>query len=235
MYLSGCSVAGRSLDYTYGKYEVPTYQAYSIGDEVRYNNVDYYVIKDSETNESIVTLLKKNPLTVEEVSLYGGNKVNRYGVIDNPYADYGFGSVQYYNREDCMMYEDYSTNSSGCKGGYLLSDVKVLVDSWATNTINQNDLVEARLIEIIDLEDNLGYEYFEQGTSMDLKPTEHTPEWVYSSNYQYWITDPNCDSNVIAKTIGNSGFINGANIDGNGYNPVVRPVITIKKSALSSN
>ena len=38
------------------------------GDEVTYNNVDYYVIKDSDPNESTVTLLKVEPLTVAELS-----------------------------------------------------------------------------------------------------------------------------------------------------------------------
>ena len=47
VYLAGCTVAGRSTgDYTYGKEEVITYDAYKVGDEVTYNNVNYYVIKD---------------------------------------------------------------------------------------------------------------------------------------------------------------------------------------------
>ena len=43
----------------------------SIGDEVTYNNVDYYVIKDSSAAEENVTMLKAEPLTVAEVNEYG--------------------------------------------------------------------------------------------------------------------------------------------------------------------
>ena len=70
VYLAGCTVGGRNVDgYAYGKEEAPTYQAYSVGDEVSYNNVDYYVIKDSDITEDSVTLLKAEPLTVAEVNV----------------------------------------------------------------------------------------------------------------------------------------------------------------------
>jgi len=67
VYLAGCTVFGRSVDYAYGKEETVTYDAYEVGDEVTYNNVDYYVIKDSGTSEANVTLLKATPLTTAEV------------------------------------------------------------------------------------------------------------------------------------------------------------------------
>ena len=69
IYLAGCTVNGRSIDYEYGKDKrPPTYEVYEIGDEVTYNNVDYYVIKDSNESESTVTLLKAEPLTVDELN-----------------------------------------------------------------------------------------------------------------------------------------------------------------------
>ena len=73
VYLAGCTVAGRSTgDYTYGTEEVITYDAYSVGDTVTYNNVNYYVIKNSSASESTLTLLKAEPLTEAEVNQYGG-------------------------------------------------------------------------------------------------------------------------------------------------------------------
>ena len=42
VYLAGCTVAGRNVDYTYGK-EVITYDTYEVGDEVTYNSIKYYV------------------------------------------------------------------------------------------------------------------------------------------------------------------------------------------------
>ena len=74
VYLSGCTVGGRSVEgYTYGKGETtpepvtPTYTAYQVGDNVSYNNVTYYVIEDSDENNDTVKLLKENILTKAEI------------------------------------------------------------------------------------------------------------------------------------------------------------------------
>ena len=82
IYLAGCTVSGRSVEgYTYGKEEsspISTYKAYSVGDEVTYNNVNYYVIADSSETEEYVTMLKAEPLTVDEVNNYNSGHANRY-------------------------------------------------------------------------------------------------------------------------------------------------------------
>lgn len=41
------------------------YKSYSIGDEVTYNDIKFYVIKDSNSDEDSITILKAEPLTVE--------------------------------------------------------------------------------------------------------------------------------------------------------------------------
>ena len=88
VYLEGCTVGGRSVDYTYGKEETVTYDVYEVGDEVTYNNVVYYVIKDSVSNESSVTLLKAEPLSVAEVNQYGVGHVNIYAADDTSESYY---------------------------------------------------------------------------------------------------------------------------------------------------
>lgn len=50
VYLTGCTVTGRSVDYAYGNYEAPIYTAYSIGEHVLYNGITYYVIEDSDAS-----------------------------------------------------------------------------------------------------------------------------------------------------------------------------------------
>ena len=73
VYLAGCRVAGKSTgDYTYGEDKTlpaPTYATYQVGDQVTYNSINYYVIKDSDTTEESVTLLKAEPLTTAEVNV----------------------------------------------------------------------------------------------------------------------------------------------------------------------
>ena len=60
VYLTGCTVGGRLVDYEYGSDKTPsapTYESYEVGDQVRYNNEDYYVINTSSENENYVTVI----------------------------------------------------------------------------------------------------------------------------------------------------------------------------------
>ena len=43
VYLTGCRVGGRSVDYAYGKDKTPPVPTYTVGDEVTYNDSSYYV------------------------------------------------------------------------------------------------------------------------------------------------------------------------------------------------
>ena len=61
IYLTGCTVDGRTVDYEYRTLRrtpsapvTPTYTAYSVGDHVSYNGITYYVIEDSDTNNDTV-------------------------------------------------------------------------------------------------------------------------------------------------------------------------------------
>ena len=70
VYLTGCTVGGRSVDYEYGSDNAEhTYVEYKIGDYVSYNNVTYYVIEDSGTSNDTVKLLKERPLTNIEMGM----------------------------------------------------------------------------------------------------------------------------------------------------------------------
>ena len=73
VYLAGCIVAGRNVEnYTYGEDktpQAPTYNSYSVGDQVTYNNINYYVIKDSSASEESVTLLKAEPFEFPKIEL----------------------------------------------------------------------------------------------------------------------------------------------------------------------
>ena len=131
VYLAGCTVAGRSVEgYTYGKEEsASTYTTYSVGDEVTYNNVNYYVIKDSDTTEESVTLLKAEPLSYSDVQTYS------QGTGAQTYDRNGYGGMQY-----------------GTTSTYSTSYVKQAVDAW--KTAQAPAASEARLITIDDLKDN---------------------------------------------------------------------------------
>ena len=213
VYLAGCTVAGRSVEgYTYGKEEsvpTPSYTAYEVGDEVTYNNINYYVIKDSSASEESVTLLKAEPLSYEEVQTYSN------GTGAQTYNNNGYGGMQYHSESSV-----YST-----------SYVKTTVDAW--KNANAPAAIEARLITLDELTDNLGYE---QGminpSTQGYVPTSTTPSWVYNSNYYYWTMSQYNDSKYDVWDIGSNGGLGSSCVICNSTNHVVRPVITVSKTIL---
>ena len=232
VYLAGCTVDGRNIDYAYGENKIPvTYDEYSIGDEIIYNNVEYYVIKDSSASEETVQLLKKEPLTVAEVNQYGEGHINRYtdSSVGTAYNSNGYGGMAYYTSETCG-YVNSNYIDSLCTTDYEQSEVKYVVDAWKTAQAPQ--AIEARLITYDDLTDNLGYEKKNEGT---IHPSSGgtTPAWVYNSNYSYWTESQYNDS---ASSVWYVDF-EGRIIDYRGYfsiGMVVRPVITLSKTNISS-
>ena len=49
--------------------KISAYTEYKIGDVVTYNDIDFYVIKDSGVKEDSVTMLKAEPLSYSEVNV----------------------------------------------------------------------------------------------------------------------------------------------------------------------
>ena len=236
VYLAGCTVGGREVkDYTYGSEEAaPTYTAYSVGDEVTYNNVDYYVIKNSGVNEEEVQLLKKDPLTVAEVNQYGAGHVNMYNCSESDSSCYhtafdnnGYGGMAYYTSVDCGHGTGSNNTETGCKSDYASSEVKYVVDAWKTAKAPM--ATEARLITFDELKDNLGYELIDNGSVQLWLPTDSTPTWVYNSNYYYWTMSPWNDSASGVWCVRDGGSLGGYSV---GIGSVVRPVITISKSSI---
>ena len=243
VYLTGCIVEGRSVDYTYGEDKnttsepvAPTYTAYSVGDTVTYNSVNYYVIADSSASESTVTLLKAEPLTVAEVNQYGGvgtenNHVNMYVTSDTSkayyqaaYNDGVCGGMAYYTSETCSYASGIYT---GCKTDYSESEIKYVVDAW--KTAKAPAATEARLITFNELTSNLGYEYKE---NIGYRYTESTPNFVYDISCDgYWTMTPYDETSKVWR-VGNYDLYH---YDISSYIQYgVRPVIVLPKSALAT-
>ena len=239
VYLAGCTVGGRTVEgYTYGSDKSPTYTAYQVGDQVTYNNINYYVIKDSGAKESTVTLLKADPLTVAEVNQYGVGHVNMYNCDESDSSCYhtaynlnGYGGMAYYTSVNCGYGQDSNHTITGCTTDYAQSEVKQAVDAW--KTANAPAATEARLITLDELTDNLGYVLDTSATSEAYIPSSSTPSWVYNSNYWYWTMSQYQNSFFHVWYVRYSGAV-GPDYVSNTGDTVVRPVITLSKSNLSS-
>ena len=131
--------------------------------------------------------------------------------------------MAYYSAENCVSAGDIS----GCSTDYEVSDIKQVVDIWKTNYASET--IAARLITIDDLTTNLGYEYFDNGSEAIYQHTDSTPSWVYSNNYSFWTMSQFND------LVSDVWYMRDSNFRGTiiGAKNEVRPVITIKKTALN--
>ena len=204
---------------------------YKIGDKITYNGIDFYVIADSPTTQDHVTLLKAEPLTVDEVNEYGTdsngiNHVNQRhkdqtpGIADNWN---GYGSLQYYSSKTCG-YVGNEWIYTNCLNSYDDSEIKYVIDRWASEKLNQADLkvintYAARLISHEELINNLGCTWSSCNT-------ETTPKWVYNNNY-FTMSGYSNDSIWMVSYDGDMGT-NAVSFS----TDTVRPVINLKKSAI---
>ena len=237
VYLAGCTVAGRSVEnYTYGSDKSPTYTAYTVGDTVTYNNVDYYVIKDSDTTEDSVTLLKAEPLKVAEVNEYGAGHINRYtsSSVGTAYDSHGYGGIAYYTSETCGYVNNWV--ETGCTTAYAQSEIKYVVDAW--KAAKAPAATEARLISKQEIDDNFEIEEYKPcGDACGVVLDKITADWMYNNNYWYWTSTQYNDSSSVVWGVSDDGGLGYRYVDGGIYgdhNGVVRPVITISKSVISS-
>ena len=257
IYLSECSVKGAEVKdsstedgwYHYGKSSNKdvTYQAYNVGDVVTYNGMEFYVIEASDEANDRVTMLKAEPLTVDEVNTYGGvgtdnNHVNMYVTSDTTasyyqtaYDNNGYGVMAYYSSSTCGYNADGNYPREGCTTDYESSEVKYVVDAWSNDKLNVSDLTEdslgykTRLLTLEDLTNNLGYAREEGATYISLN-TENTPSWVYNSNYWYWTMSQYEDSSSIVWYVRSDGRVDINDVFNS--SDVVRPVITLLKSSI---
>ena len=211
------------------------YKAYNIGDEIIYNGMKFYVIAPSDTKQDYVTLLKDEPLTVDEVNTYGEGHINRYtsSSVGTAYNRNGYGGMAYYSSETCGKVNGSSVYD-GCITDYNTSEIKYVVDGWSKATLTQSELKEvegykARLLIHGELTTNLGYAK-QTGTTPPSSNGE-TPSWVYSSDYYYWTMSTWNDSASSVWLVYRDGRLNSTGVSNYG-NGVVRPVINLKKSAI---
>ena len=223
VYLAGCSVAGRNVDYSYGKEEAIAYAAYEVGDEVIYNNVDYYVIKNSGIKDQTVTLLKAEPITSTEISPY----LSSTEVASKVKTSEAYAKVPYYSSDDCGSAG--SGDQSGCSTDYSVSTIKQVVDIW--KEIYANEASNARLITYEDLTNNLGFEnsFTCTGGCYYSGLLVNVPTWVYTNKYTYWTMSSVEESLSSVWALSTSGDFFTAHINLNYI--AVRPVLELNKSA----
>jgi len=183
---------------------IKAWSEYKIGDKVTYNDIDFYVIKNSGSNEDSVTMLKAEPLSYEEVENYSAGTGASLSDAN------GYGGMQYH-----LSSVEYSQ-----------SYVKRVVDAWKTEKVSEAK--EVRMLTYDDLTDNLGYEKLNKGTAFPSSNGD-TPDFVVNGK-KYWTMSQYGDEANYVWYVDGSGSFTSRRITDNYI--TVRPVITLSKTAL---
>ena len=231
-----------------------TYDTYSIGDVVTFAGSNWYVIKNSSSEEDYVTLMKEKVLTNAELGDYAAN----YTVTcDYPMMTGGihgcttigetitlpYGTMSYYWSDTCHYSGSYGYTGddwSGCEGhnDYEGSKVKEFLEGTYINTLGETNLKEVdgykvRLITKEELQTNLGYATEMTGSYYEYSAT-NTPSWVYqnfgenqNNVYGYCTMTPRSENSFGVWRVSGTGNLDyGSVYSGDG----VRPVINLLKS-----
>ena len=212
---------------------VYAYTEYKIGDIVPYNGMEFYVIKDSSSKDDSVTMLKKEPLSVDEVNQFGRGHVNMYNCQESETSCYhtaydynGYGGMAYYTSVDCGYGTGSNHTDTGCKSDYASSEVKYVVDAWKNAKVPEAS--EARLLTYEEASEYTETRQICTGNCYEGIGLKY--DWMYNSNYWYWLGTPYTDSSFNVWRVGIGGDLYGTYVgDANG---VIRPVITLSKIAL---
>ena len=213
---------------------VYAYTAYKIGDIVPYNGMEFYVIKDSSSKETSVTMLKAEPLSVDEVNQFGRGHVNMYNCQESETSCYhtaydynGYGGIAYYTSVDCGYGTGSNHTDTGCKSDYSSSEVKYVVDAWKNAKVPEAS--EARLLTYEEASEYTETRQICTGGCYEGIGLKY--DWMYNSNYSYWLGTPYTDSSSSVWNVNGSGVIDSIHIN-HSHSCVVRPVITLPKIAL---
>ena len=239
---------------------------YLVGDKISYKGERYYVIEKSDDSKDYIVLLKMWPLSKTEIENNGmdENNMNRINVLSGDYCyragtagdRNGYGIINWTSSTNCYQggaynncdqygncnWNDYS-DISGCPTSYDGSDIKVIVDNWAKNALDADDLkrVDGYKVRLLSIKDALGgLRYSEEAsgyssTSIYFQSSK-TPRWAKGTDYNTWMMDIDEDRKASVLMM-DWGGISSRNMwhvnswDGG----TVRPVINLKKEVLQTN
>lgn len=198
-------------------YKVKAYDAYQIGDAIKYRNYDYYVIEDSGADQEFVTVIRNLPLTKAEImSISPDNETLSAITADN-------GKVKY-----CV-------EENGCIFNFSGSLVNSILNGWATAFEDDLEMVhevtgqnssKARLLNQTDLQriDS----NFNSGDGV----INASYAWLYGTNLPFWLDGISSISMLTYSVIQDSTTSNikvaTVSSESSAY---IKPVIRVKKSA----
>lgn len=192
------------------KIEVKNNGDYKIGDAIKYNNSYWYVISN---HQDYVTLVKKEPLTKDQLGKYA---INNNG--------------EYYN---IMYYSDSSCVNNNTCNNYQYSNIKVVLDSYVVSIADDLKEVEGYKIRLMTIDELVNLGFIDNSNTLYYETSKTTPYWVGSNGDEYWVMNSkinNLNSTFMVVDYNDESYAYEVNTYSNLGK--VRPVINLLKSAI---
>ena len=138
--------------------------------------------------------------------------------------------MQYYSSATCG-YNGTDWVFDGCKNDYASSEVKYVVDAW--KAAKAPAAFEARLLTYDEYTAYAEKKQICTGSCYEAMISQY--DWMHNNNYWYWLGTPYTDSSSDVWCVYSNGVLGPYSVSNfYGYIGIVRPVITISKSLISS-
>lgn len=225
------------------EYSLSDKRNFIVGDVIVYNNMRFYVIKNSDENSNTVTAIKDKLLSKDELKHYMSIVLDKYGKDLKNSVDLESLYTKYYENDNCIV--DYNGSDTigiydDCTNDYTISIPKMLVEAWANDKLDSNDLAKdetgyaVRLIQASELLDNYNYEIYDYNIYIY---DENIPSFFFDDKGYWTMTPASVDGMKVESTTGETGILAWA-VSGNGFIEKaeivrklygIRPVVTFKK------
>ena len=244
---------------------------YLVGDKLTYKGDRYYVIAKSSSSQDYVVAMRMWPLSKDEIENNGidneGNSHINVFPSDTNYRgtvaeSNDYGNVVWHSSTNCTesrnceiqqhcdewgsCWDEEVCNEvksyDSCPTSYDSSDIKVIVDNWAKNSLDLDDLVKvgnykARLVSNDDVVKSLRFTTENNSnSSVSGNPlyfsSSKTPRWAKGLDFSYWTMNTDEDARKpSAALIANGGI---GSVEMWSRQATIRPVINLKKTAIGS-
>lgn len=102
---------------------------YEVGTEIKYKNLEFYVIENSDERDDSIKLLYKGILSKNQINGYAN------GYLYRPVTN---ANISYYISDNCN-----ENDQSDCKTDYATSQVKIVIDAWYKDLLDEKNLKES--------------------------------------------------------------------------------------------
>ena len=180
---------------------------YNVGNAILYQGSYWYILEDQD---DYLTLLKKDSLTVEELSNY---------------TDGAVSEGMYYDNNNCV-------NSSTC-GSFENSKVKAALDRYVQDISSDLKEVNGYKVRLINIDELSRFGFVDKTSTNYYEMSLSTPYWLKPDSGMYWIM--NSDGNSLNKTFVVFDYNYKSYIyETTTYDTLakVRPVVNVYKSVL---